>query len=114
MKREPTLSSVKAPAPGIVQSLNDTVRFKLQRAILDNDGEAFRNALMAYSSELAGQHRLYGVLVMTPDGMRPFMVNEKGERIGSGFIIAAGTPIELLNVEFGPDGMTATTPDGFT
>jgi hypothetical protein len=84
------------------------VRTRLHRAILDNDGNSFRNILEQHVPEIAGEHGLYGVLAMTPAGMRPFLVNERGERIRTGYVIDEGTPIDFLNVEVGPTGMTAT------
>ncbi len=59
---------------------DDAIRDRLQQAILDHDSRSFRETLLAAHPELAGQHRLYGVFAMTPDGMVPIMVDETGER----------------------------------
>jgi hypothetical protein len=91
---------------------DDALRARLQKAILDDDPAAFRATLQA-DPNLVGQRRLYGVLVMTPEGMRPVMVDETGQRIGGpDYVIAPGTPIELLNVQYGESEMTVIAPDG--
>jgi hypothetical protein len=92
---------------------DDAVRARLQQAILDDDPAAFRAALQAAHPDLVGQHRLYGVLVMTPEGMRPVLVDETGRRVGGpGYVIAPATPIDLLNVRYGEAEMPVATPDG--
>jgi hypothetical protein len=88
---------------------DDAVRARLQQAILDDDPRVFRETLQGAYPDLAAQHRLYGVLLMTAEGMLPIMVDETGQRVGGpGFIIEAGMPIDLLNVHFGPSEMTVT------
>src|ERR1017187_8983295 len=107
-----SISFTKGFRFGPTRLTNGEVRTRLQRAILDGDRESFRNTLEQHAPEIAGQQRLYGVLVMTPDGMQTLLVNEGGERSGAGYVIGAGTPIDLLNVAFSPTGMTATDLDG--
>ena len=98
---------------GLSPLQDDAVRARLGQAILDDDPDAFRATLAEAHPELAAQHRLYGVLVMTPEGMRPIMVGETGRRVGGpGYVIDAGTPIDMLNVHYDESGVTVTTPDG--
>ena len=98
----------RAPSP----LHDDEVRGKLARAIIDTDPVAFRAILQNAHPDLAGEHRLYGVLMMTPEGMRPLVVDETGQRVGSpGYVIAANTPIDLLNVHYGESEMTVTVGD---
>jgi len=94
---------------------DDAVRARLQEAILAGDSELFREILLGVSPELAKEHRLYSVLVMTADkGMLEVTVDEAGNRISdSNYVIKAGTPIEMLNAHFGESGMTVTL-DGQT
>jgi hypothetical protein len=91
---------------------DDEVRRNLQRAILDNDPATFRKVLHAAYPALSNEHRLYGVLRMTPTGMESILVDEMGGRIGPEYVIAAETPMELLNVHYGESEMTVTTEDG--
>lgn len=94
--------------------IDNAVRTQLQKAILDDDPPSFRATLQAAHPDVASQHRLYGVLVMMPDGMgmRPVMVDETGLRIGGpDYVIPAGMPIDLLNVEYGESEMTVTIGD---
>ena len=97
-------------ASSLVQ--DDEVRGKLQRAILNDDSAAFQAVLRSAYPALVDQHRLYGVLVMTPEGMQSIMVDEMGHRIEPGYTIAAETPIDLLNVHYGETEMTVKTDDG--
>jgi hypothetical protein len=86
---------------------SEELRSGLGRAIQDQDEEGFRQRLRQAFPELAGQHRLYGVLVKTPEGLRPLLVDETGRRIRDDSVIERGTPIHLLNVEYGPTEMRA-------
>jgi hypothetical protein len=91
---------------------DDDVRAKLATAILNNDPSAFQAILQAAYPDLAGEHRLYGILMMTAEGMRPSMVDETGHPIGGpDYIIAANTPIDLLNVQYGEGEITVTIGD---
>jgi hypothetical protein len=91
---------------------DDAVRARLQQAIIDGDPRAFRETLQGAYPDLAAQHRLYGVLLMTAQGMRPVMVDETGQQVGGpGFVIDVATPIDLLNVHFGPSEVTVTVGD---
>ena len=49
---------------------------------------------------------------MTPRGMESIVVDETGHRVGPGNEIAAETPIDLLNVQYGETEMTVKTDDG--
>lgn len=91
---------------------DDEVRKKLQRAILDDDPATFQAVLKAAYPALVDQHRLYGVLTMTPRGMHSILVDETGRRIAPDYVIAVDTPMELLNVQYGETEMTVTTDEG--
>ena len=88
------------------------VRAGLQQAVLSEDAKSFREILERALPEIAGQHRLYGVFLMSPGGMQTVIVDETGERIGPGFVIAAYTPMTMLNLEVDGTTMTVTTPEG--
>jgi hypothetical protein len=91
---------------------DDKVRAELARAILDDDPTSFRTIVQAAYPELGREHRLFAVLVMRPEGMTTVMVDEAGQRIrGPGYTIAANTPIDFLNVDFGESEMTVTSGD---
>ena len=50
--------------------------------------------------------------MMTKEGVTPVMVDETGQRVGGpGYVIAANTPIDLLNVHYGETEMTVTVGD---
>jgi hypothetical protein len=91
---------------------DDAVRAKLAQAIFDKDPIAFRAILQGAYPDLAAEHRLYGILMMTAGGMRPLMVDERGQPIRDpGYMIAASTPMDLLNVQYGESEMTVTVGD---
>jgi hypothetical protein len=107
MPMSPFLGS-RGPSP----LKDDTVRATLLRAILDDDPVRFRTIHEGARPELAGEHRLYGVLVMTAQGMTPVMVDETGQRVGGpAYTIAANTPIDFLNVHYGESAITVTIGD---
>ena len=91
--------------------LDAEVRSRLGRAILENDPPAFRAELDRSCSDIASEHRLYGVLSMTDRGMTPIMVDETGNRLGPGSTISKEIPIHLLNVEFTLTGIRVTAGD---
>jgi hypothetical protein len=84
------------------------VRGRLEQAILANDAFSFQTELKHSCSEIASEHRLYGVLIKTIDGIKPIMVDETGKKLGAGSSIPKGIPIHLLNVEYTPTDMRVT------
>jgi hypothetical protein len=88
---------------------DDELRAKLQNAILANDSERFRQLLAG--TPLENELRLYGVAVMTNDGLISLLVDHHGERLKEGYIIQPGTPIDMLNIEYTADEMIVTMGD---
>ncbi len=91
---------------------DERVRFTLQRAIVEGNAEAFRTTLRTSHPELAGQRRLFGVLLETPNGLRTVLVDVTGERLPQGTVIEANMPIDLLNVQFRDGQMLVRTDAG--
>lgn len=91
---------------------DDAVRDRLQQAILNNDSILFRTTLAETHPELVAERRLYGLLIMTPEGLRPLMVDESGKRIEDPeYVMPAGIPIDMLNVKI-TDSELIVTIDG--
>jgi hypothetical protein len=88
--------------------LDPAVRGRLQQAILEGDPATFRSVFGETCPTLVGEHRLYGVLTRAATGMAVVMVDETGERLGPGYVMPAGIPMHLLNVEFTATHMQAT------
>jgi hypothetical protein len=88
---------------------DDELRAQLQNAILSNDSKRFRELLAGTSLET--EIRLYGVAVMTNDGLVSVLVDHHGERLIEGYVIQAGTPIDMLNIEYTADEMIVTMGD---
>ena len=87
---------------------DDALRARLQQAILDDDAEQFRAILQEAGPQLASAKRFYGVLVPTAEGMQTIVVDQTGRRLGSGDVLNTTTPIDMLNVQYGPTEMTVT------
>ena len=62
-------------------------------------------------TSLETEIRLYGVAMMTDDGMVSVLVDHTGERLTEGYVIQAGTPIDMLNIEYTADEMIVTMGD---
>lgn len=99
---------VGAGHPLLVDSV---VRLKLERAILAANPLLFRTILQRFCPGITADRRLYGVLVRTTNGIAPVVVDEQGEPLQPGSCLAQRTPIEFLNVEFGPDEIRAVIGD---
>jgi hypothetical protein len=86
-----------------VSLLSQETRYRLARAVLSRDPALFRETLRECCPDLTEEHRLYGVLIETPSGAEPVMVDETGQRLGPGYRFRRDVPIDLLNAEFGKE-----------
>ena len=99
-----------APPPSALE--RPGVRDALVAAVLAGDPETFRQTLATSAPELVGQPRWYDVLTVTDEGsMGHVMVDATGTPAGADTVLAAGVPIELLNVTFGDADVTVTVGD---
>lgn len=97
----------KAPSP----LQNDPQRAELQQAILNNQPDTFREILAKIDPALLNQIRVYGVMIKTPHGISPILVDNTGQPLRPDFMLSPETPMDMLNVRF-EDNQIITVIDG--
>lgn len=96
-----------APEPCCPSLNNPATREVLQKAILGEDPELFRQTLQDLCPDICTQRRLFGVLVENSGKIMPVMVTQDGRPLGRGDTLEVGVPIELLNVKLKASGLEA-------
>jgi len=91
---------------------NDQARRRLARAVLEGDRAMFRALVGEFAPDVPAQPRLYGALTLDErGGILPVMVDQNGDALPEGYVIPAGTPIDLLNADFTESEIIVTIGD---
>ncbi len=97
--------------PFPTELLKSDVKTRLGNSILQKDAVAFRKILLDDCPSIANDHRLYGVIIRTAEGMTPILCDEFGTTIGPDYVIDVDTAIHLLNLEFDAGEIQVTLGD---